>query len=75
VILDNARLGQGAYLHRCVVGDGPVVPQMASLDGVAVIRTLEKPEEPTVFAFREEARRHPGYVAGPPEWQKVPRRS
>ncbi|MFH0726583.1 MAG: sugar transferase [Pseudomonadota bacterium] len=74
VILDNARIGQGTYLHRCVVGDGAVVPQMASLDEVAVMRTLEKPEEPTVFAFREGGRRHPGYVAGPLEWQKVPRR-
>jgi len=73
VILDNACIGQGAYLHRCVVGDGAVVPQMASLDEVAVMLTLEKPEEPTVFAFREEARRHPGYMAGPLEWQKVPR--
>jgi lipopolysaccharide/colanic/teichoic acid biosynthesis glycosyltransferase/ADP-glucose pyrophosphorylase len=74
VILDNARIGQGAYLHRCVVGYGVVVPQMASLNEVAVTRTVEKPEKTTIFAFREEGHRHPGYVAGPLEWHKVPRR-
>jgi len=69
VILDNAHISQGAYLHRCVISDGAVISSLMSLHEMAVMKTLSSPPEQTVCSLREHARRHPGKVVGPLEWQ------
>jgi len=69
VILNNARVGQGAYLHRCVISDGAVISSRTHLHEMAVMQSLADPKEPTVYSLREQARRHPGKVVGPLEWQ------
>ena len=69
VILNNARVGQGAYLHRCVISDGAVISSWSNLHEMAVMQTLTSPKEQTVCSLREQARRHPGKVVGPLEWQ------
>ena len=69
VILNNARISQGAYLHRCVISDGAVISSWTHLHEMAVMQSLASPKEQTVCSLREQARRHPGKVVGPLEWQ------
>jgi lipopolysaccharide/colanic/teichoic acid biosynthesis glycosyltransferase len=69
VILNNARISQGACLHRCVISDGAIIGSWTNLHEMAVMQSLANPKEQTVYSLREQARRHPGKVVGPLEWQ------
>jgi len=68
VILNDARIGQGAYLHRCVVGDGGVVSSWQSLHEIAVMQTLESPPGQTVCSLREKANDNHELTKGPRKW-------
>jgi lipopolysaccharide/colanic/teichoic acid biosynthesis glycosyltransferase len=72
VILNNARINQGAYLHRCVISEGAIVSSWTYWHEMAVVQSPANPAEQTTCSLRGQARRHPGKVAGPPEWQARP---
>lgn len=64
VIMDNVHIGQGAYLHRCVVSEGARVPAMANLEETVVARSMTRSSEPGLYGIKEQTQRHRGYAAG-----------
>jgi lipopolysaccharide/colanic/teichoic acid biosynthesis glycosyltransferase len=69
VILNNARISQGAYLQRCVISDGAIIASWTNLHEMAVMQSPSGPPEQVVFSLWEQASRHHGKMAGPLEWQ------
>jgi NDP-sugar pyrophosphorylase family protein len=47
VIWDNVRVGRGASLHRCIVGDGVVIPTDSTFEQVVIVPRSLCPQSET----------------------------
>ncbi len=68
VILDQAKIGQGTYLSRCIVGEGTLIRKGTMLYETALNKSPEGKGEAQVLQLREPTHRDPQAVAKHLEW-------
>ena len=69
VILDQAKIGRGAYLSRCIVGEGTLVRKGTVLFETALTKSPEGEGDALVLQLREPSHRDPQSVSKHLEWK------